>query len=118
MQIIRSATEASNLTDPALRHLIQQRIDSIASDEPYDASLHGIFVRIEIGDTLQDIFEQTGLDLLVRRCEIAEQDSSYWSLLYIVSDDGYAVEFFVKKVEGIDTNLVAMCQKYALPGQA
>jgi len=117
MEIIRSVAQATTIPDPVLSHVIQQRIASIASDEPYDAKLHGIFVRIEVGDTLQNILEQTGLDLLVRRCEIAEQGSVYWSLLYILSDDGYGVELFVPKVEGIDQTLVAICQRAALPGK-
>lgn len=117
MEIIRSVAQAATIPDPVLSHLILQRIASIASDEPYDAKLHGIFVTIEVGDTVRDILEQTGLDLLARCCEIAEQGSVYWSLLYILSDDGYGVELFVPKVEGIDQSLVAICQRSAAQGK-
>lgn len=46
MQIIREREAVSAIADPATRQMIQQRMDSIASDEPYDAKLHGYFAVI------------------------------------------------------------------------
>ena len=43
MQIIRDLLSTQQIRDPAIRKLVQQRIKLIASDEPYDANLHGYF---------------------------------------------------------------------------
>lgn len=115
MQVIRDPAEVARIADPAIRQMILQRIDAIASDEPYDAHLHGYFVFVE-GDPLNTINKQVGFDLLAKPYEILEEYPDCYDLLYIVSDDGFAVELFVPKAAGIDPDLMAMCRRYAVPG--
>ena len=88
MQVIRSPADAANISDAAIRQMILQRIDAIASDEPYDANLHGYFLAVEAGDTLQGINKQVGFDLLAKPYEILEEYPDCYDLLYVVSDDG------------------------------
>lgn len=97
MQVIRSPADAANIADAAIRQMIQQRIDAIASAEPFDANLHGYFVVPEDGDTLQAINRQVGFDLLAKPYEILEEYPSAYDLLYIICDDGYGIELFIPK---------------------
>ena len=115
MQVIRSPADAANIADPSIRRMILQRIDAIASDEPYDSKLHGYFLIIESGDTLQAINKQVGFDLLAKPYEILEEYSDCYDLLFIVDDSGYGIELFIPKTLNIP-ELTAMCQRYAVPG--
>ena len=115
MLIIKDRDSASTVSDPAIRQMILQRIDAVASDEPFDSKLHGYFVVVE-GDTLQAINKQVGFDLLAKPYEILEEYPSAYDLLYIVCDDGFGIEVFIPKAAGIDPDLMAMCQRFAVPG--
>lgn len=129
MQVIRSPADAANIADTAIRQMILQRIDAIASDEPYDANLHGYFVVLEDGDRLNAINTQIGFDVLTNRWtglrydhadytpafEILEEYQTCWDLLFIQDDSGYGIELFIPKTIEIP-DLVAMCQRYAVPG--
>ena len=116
MLIIKDRDSASTVSDPAIRQMILQRIDAIASDEPFDSKLHGYFVVPEDGDTLAAINAQVGFDLLAKPHEILEEYPDCYDLLYIICDDGLGIEVFIQKAAGIDPNLVAMCQRFAVPG--
>ena len=115
MQVIRSPADAANIADAAIRQMILQRIDAIASDEPYDASLHGYFLVLEDGDTLNAINQQVGFDLLAKPYEILEEYPSAYDLLYIVCDDGFGIELFIPKAIDIP-ELISMCKRFAVPG--
>ena len=129
MQVIRNPADAANIADPAIRQMILQRIDAIASDEPYDATQHGYFVIIESGDTSDAIAAQVGFDVLTNRWtglrydhadytpafEILEEYQTCWDLLFIQDDSGYGIELFLPKTIEIP-DLVAMCQRYAVAG--
>lgn len=115
MQVIRSPADAANIADAAIRQMIQQRIDAIASDEPYDANQHGYFLVLEDGDKLQAINKQVGFDLLAKPYEILEEYPSAYDLLYIVSDDGFGVELIIPKAIDVP-ELITMCQLCAVPG--
>ena len=69
MLIIKDRDAASTVSDPAIRQMILQRIDAIASDEPFDSKLHGYFVFVEGDETLQAINKQVGFDLLAKPYE-------------------------------------------------
>lgn len=129
MQVIRSPADAANIADTAIRQMILQRIDAIASDEPYDATQHGYFLVLEDGDTLQAIAAQISFDVLTNRWtglrydhadytpafEILEEYQTCWDLLFIQDDSGYGIELFIPKTIEIP-DLVAMCQRYAVAG--
>jgi hypothetical protein len=116
MQVIRSPADAANIADAAIRQMILQRINAIASDGPYDATQHGYFLVVESGDTLQAINKQVGFDLLAKPYEILEEYSDCYDLLYIICDDGFGVELLIPKNVDIDPDLLLMCQRHAVPG--
>ena len=116
MIIIRDIPQAALVTDIAIRQMVLSRIEAIASGEPYDANLHGYFIVIEAGDTLQDIAATIGFDPTERPCEILEAYATCYDLLFIIDDSGYGIELFIPKTEGIPPELGVYCQQYAVPG--
>ena len=116
MQIIRNPADVSSVADPAIRQMVQQRIDAIADDVPYDADLHGYFLVLEAGDTLDAIAAQIGFHPLTKIPEILEEYPDCYDLLFIVSDDGFGVELFIPKTLVGVPELTAMCKRFAVPG--
>lgn len=112
MQVIRSAIEADTITEASIRNLIKQRIEGIADDGPFDSAVHGYFVVVQAGDTVEAINTQIGFDLLSRPVEVLEDCGTCWDLLYIIDDSGYGIELAIPKSVGIP-ELLAMCQRYA-----
>lgn len=103
---------AMAIPDPDIRDLVLERIAAIADDIPFDSTVHGFFVVVEAGDTLEAITAQVGLDPLSRTLEILEDCGTVWGCLYILDDSGYGVELFVPKTEGMPSELLAMCESY------
>lgn len=142
MQIIRDPAETANIADPELSHLIQKTIRDPSPDGPYDPEVLGYFLIVEPGDTLATINAKIGFDILVNRWtgkhfdqpgytqsfEILEEHAGYYEMVFVISDSGYGVEVFVPKPastkgtqdgnaggNAVDTNLLAMCARYATP---
>lgn len=118
MQVIRSAIEAEGIADIAIRHLILDRIQGIADDIPYDSTVHGHFVIVEAGETLEAITANLGFDLLTRQVEIAEDCGTCWDLLFIMDDSGFGIELFIPKADGMPVELLELCQRYAARDQS
>jgi hypothetical protein len=128
MQIIRDPASLSQVSDPAIRQLIQHRITTIASDEPYDATLHGYFLVLEDGDTMDAISRQLGFDILTNRWtghrwdhpdytpafEFIEEHPSFYEALLIRDDSGYGIVLLIPMALGIP-ELIAMCSRFAVP---
>ena len=115
MLIIKDRDSASAVSDPAIRQMILQRIDAIASDEPYVSALHGYFLVLTECTTLQVINRQVGFDVLAKTPEILEEYSDCYDMLFIVDDSGYGIELFIPKSIDIP-ELIAMCELFAVPG--
>jgi len=77
LRLIRSAIEADTVADNAIRKLILERIAEIADDIPF-SDVHGYFVIVEAGDTLEAINAQVGFDVLSKPVEILEDCGSCW----------------------------------------
>ena len=115
MLVIRDAASLATVANPAIRQMVQQRIDAIASDEPYNSDLNGYFLVLEAGDSLAAIATQIGFDPLTKTPEILEEYSDCYDLLFFLSDDGFGIELFIPKSSGIP-ELLSMCQRHAVPG--
>ena len=124
MQIVRDLDSLALVPDPAIRQMIQERIDAIASDEPYDAAQHGYFLVVDPGDSLGTISKQIGFDILADRWtgirfgqpdytpsfEFVELIDAIYDMLFIIDDSGYGIELLIPKTDGVDAELLAMCQ--------
>jgi hypothetical protein len=129
MLIIKSLESVASIPDTAIRQMVQQRIDAIASDEPYDSDLHGYFVVLTEGDTLATINQPVGFDILCNRWsghrfdhadyrpafEVLEEYPTCFDFLFTIEDGGYGIELIIKKSIAIP-ELLAMCKRYAVPG--
>jgi hypothetical protein len=129
MQIIRDPADAANITDSAIRRLVEQRIDDLGM-EPFDLAALGYFVIVEAGDSIDTIDAQLGFFILANRWtgvrfgqpgfdpsfEFVEEFSGCFELVYILDQSGFGIEVFVPKTPGIDSDLLMMCQRYATSG--
>ena len=128
MQIIRDPAETAMITDPVLRHLIEATITALSEDYPYDPEVLGYFLIVEPGDTIAELDAQIGFSILANRWtgirfdapgytqhfEVLEEHAGYFEILFLTDDSGMGVEIFLENVAGIDPDLIAMCQRYAV----
>ena len=128
MQIIRDPAEAAKLTDPVLRHLVEAAITALSEDYPYDPDVLGYFLIVEPGDTVAELDAQIGFSILANRWtgirfdapgytqhfEVLDEHAGYFEMVFVTDDTGLGVEIFIGQVAGIDPDLIAMCQQYAV----
>lgn len=128
MLILRNPASVPQVTDPEIRRLIVLRFAQVLAGEPYDCERHGYMVLVEPGDTVEQLEDATGCpilsDLLGERrygdpdftpaMEVIENHSACYELVFIFTDEGAGVEVFVPKSDGIDRELLSMCETYAI----
>ena len=126
MFVIRDLSSAAQISNPEIRHLVEQRITNL-STEPYDPDDLGYFLVMEPSDSLEEINAQLGFSILCNRFsgikfgdadftpsfEFVEEYAGCYDMVLILSDDGYGVELFIPKSIDIP-ELLAMCQKFAV----
>ena len=131
MLTLRSPDDAVRVVDPRIRRLVELRLAQVCAGEPYDVDRHGCMVVVEPGDTLEDLERVTGLALLsdafgefrygdvdfVPAAEVIEDHGSCFELVFVLSDDGYAITLVVPHTEGVDPELLAMCKEHAIPSE-
>ena len=64
MLILRAPADASRISNSAIRSLAELRFSQLGQDEPYDADQHGYMVVVEVGDTVQELEEESGCAIL------------------------------------------------------
>ena len=128
MQVIRDPTDAATITDPHIRHLVELRICELGK-EPYDLKALGFFLVIEPGDAIESINAQLGFSILCNRAtgirydepgytpsfEFIEEFSGCYDAVFVLGQE-FAVEVFIPKVTGVDSDLLQMCAVYATLG--
>ena len=129
MQIIRDLQSTHQISNLQIRALVQQRINDLGG-EAFDATALGYFLIIQPGDTLDAIDSQLGFSILANRVtgisydqpgfspsfEFVEEFPSCYDLVFVLSDDGYGIEVFVEKAEGVPPDLRIMCRVHAVQG--
>lgn len=129
MHEILDLPSTEQISDPAIRKLVQHRIDDLGGDQ-FDSAELGYFLVVETGDSIDTINTQIGLNILANRFtgirwdqpgftpsfEFIEEFPACYELVFIMDDSGYGVDIFISKGTGVDTDLLAMCQRYAVPG--
>lgn len=85
---------------------------------------------VDPGDTIESINTQLGFSILCNRAtglqydqsdyspsfEFIEEFSGCYDAVFVLGQDGYAVEVFIPKRQGVDADLLQMCQRHAVPG--
>ena len=126
MQIIRDLASTTQISNPSIRQLVQKRINDLGG-EAFDTAALGYFLVIEPGDTLDAIDSQLGFCILANRVtgisydqpgfspsfEFVEEFPSCYDMVFVLSDDGFGIEVFVPKAEGIPPDLRIMCRTFA-----
>jgi hypothetical protein len=124
--VVRDLSTIDQISNPAIKELVQQRIDDLGG-EAFDSNELGYFLVVESSDTLEVLSAQLGFDLLRNRFtgipfnatgftpsfEFIEEFPACYDMVFVLDDTGIGVEIFVPKEEGIDPDLIAMCRMYA-----
>ena len=127
MLVIRGPTDAGRIHDTEIRRLVEERFAQVCAGEPYDPEVHGEMIVVEPGDTLQSLERESGVPIasnpfddthfpdpdFVPVCEYLEEHSHCYELMFLFSDDGAGVNFFVPK-RGADAEILAFCARFAV----
>jgi len=127
MQVIRDPASTTQIANPEIRRLVEQRIHDLGK-EPFDLATLGYLIIVEPGDTLDAIDAQLGFPILCNRWtgirfgqpgfapsfEFVEAFPGCYDMVFILDDSGYGTEVFISS-EGVNPDLLAMCHRYAMP---
>ena len=122
---IRSTEAVTGIISQEIQQLISERIAEITQGEPYDADTYGEFAIVEVGDTLPEIEEYLGREVVGNFEWLVEWPCCY-EAVFILSDDGYGIDLLVPKtggkmagidasLSGMDADLCAICEQWATP---
>ena len=125
---IRGPTDVRLIDDPDIHRLVHQRYAEVCNGEPYDCEVHGEMIVVEAGDTLASLEGETGVPIannpfdgsrfpdpdFVPVCEYLEEHLQCYEMMFLFSDDGAGVNFFIPK-QGTDAEILAYCARYAVP---
>jgi len=124
MHILRHAHEVSAFietsSDPVITALVQQRLSELLQDDDLTMEELVFFVVPDSGETIQQLVEAIGTDLLtVDGCplwEFIEEYSTCYEFVIVLDDSGFGAEVFLPKT-GMNADLLALCQLHATPAQ-
>ena len=111
-------SEPSQITDPDIRQLVEQRWTEL------DAPVGAMFI-VEVGDSVDELEALTGCPIVnnlfddarfgsedfVASFEALEDHGSFYEMVFILGDDG-GIELLIPKAMGIDAELLALCGEY------
>ena len=131
MIIVKTIATIQQIIDIEISELVTQRMEDLGGDA-FDANALGYFLVVESGDAIEAINAQLGFDILCNRFtgirydqpgftpsfEFVEEFPACYDVVFVLSDDGYGVEVFVQKANGVPPDLLAMCHRYAVQGTA
>ena len=129
MIVVRDLQSTHQISNLEIRQLVQQRISDLGG-EAFDTTTLGYFLVIEQGDTLDAVNTQLGFSILANRFtgiaysdtgftpsfEFVEEFATCYDMVFILSDDGFGIEVFVEKAEGVPPDLRIMCRVHATAG--
>jgi hypothetical protein len=127
MRFIRGPDQARRIDDPDVRRLVEQRYAEVCNGEPYDAEIHAEMIVVEPGDTLASLEGESGVPIasspfddsrfpdpdFVPVCEYLEEHSHCYEMMFLFSDDGAGINFFIPK-QGTDADLLELCARFAV----
>lgn len=127
MKIIRAFADTTNISDSAIRQLVEQRIYDL-NTEDIDFSSLGYLIVVESGDSLDVLTTTLGFPILVNRFsgihfgqpgftpsfEFVEEFATCYDMVFIISDDGFGMEVFIPKTADVISDLLSMCKQYAV----
>ncbi|NBQ68686.1 MAG: hypothetical protein EBU46_07590 [Nitrosomonadaceae bacterium] len=132
MIILHGPSLIHRIADPSIRALVSQRFSQILSGESYDYDTHGYMIIVEPGDSTESLESETCCSIIHNAfdgthhgdpdftpCfEALEDHGNCYEMLFILNDEGFAIDIFIPKHSGIDPQLLALCTEYAVPALA
>lgn len=118
MIVVRDFDSANRIINPAIRELVQHRIQAL-SEQGCAIEDVGHFVVVDAFDTLASIEQHIGMPLTF--CELIDPLPCCMDMVFVLDQAGKGIEVFVPFEDGIDTELIAMCQNLVLrtpPGES
>ena len=129
MIVLRDPNSVNGIPDPDIRSLVSQRFAEVWPHENYDPNVDGYMIVVEPGDVVQAIEAESKCRILQSQFgqarygdpayetsfEFLDEHACCYEMAFILSDDGYGIEIFIPKNDGIDAALLAMCAEYATP---
>ncbi|MBK7491512.1 MAG: hypothetical protein IPI17_05440 [Nitrosomonas sp.] len=129
MIILRGPSLIHRIADPSIRALASHRFSQILSGEPYDYDRHGYMIVIDPGDSIESLESETCCSIIHNALdgthfgdsdftpsfEALEEHNYCFEMLFILNDEGFAIDIFIPKHSGIDLQLLALCTEYAVP---
>lgn len=109
MQLIRDFQSILRVSNPAIRELVLQRVQTLTS-QGFAVEDVGHFAVINAADTVATIEQHLGVPIIA--FELIEELPSCFNMVYVLDQAGTGVEVFVPK-EDIDANLLAWCRMHA-----
>ena len=127
MLIIRDPDSVSLITDPEIRELIDQRFIDMSDGEEVDVDLQVIVV--EAGDSVESLEQESGCPILRNLCdpvrygqpgflpsfEVLQEHVSFYEMVFVPGDGDSGIVIIIPKQEGIDADLLEMCEEHAVP---
>ena len=121
MLILKSPSSFDSITDLDILKLVKLRHDQMG-DEMFDS-----VIIIEASDSLSEIEQEIGFSILtnlfddvrypdpdfVPCFEVLEDHGCCYEMVFIFGDGDDAIEIFIPKY-GVDNELLAMCDQYAV----
>ena len=121
MLILKSPSSFDSITDHDILKLVKLRHDQMG-DEMFDS-----VIIIEASDSLSEIEQEIGFFVMtnlfdnvrypdpdfVPCFEVLEDHVGCYEMVFILSDADDAIEIFIPK-HGVDNELLAMCDQYAV----
>lgn len=128
MIVLRDPSDLAKVSDKAIAQLLKQRFAEISNNGPFDPDIHGYFVVVQAGDTLEKLEQETGCWItsslfsdakfgeseFVPGFEFLEELPFCFEMVFVLNDGGYGVLFAIPKTE-IDDQLLRYCREFSTP---
>ena len=129
MLVLCDPSEAITINDPDLRTLIEQRFEDVCDGEDFDPDLHGLFIVVEPGDSVEALEKESGCPILSSYTgnarygdpgfkpvfECLEAHDTCYEMVFVPGGGDAGVLIYVPKTDGIAPELLALCEAYAVP---
>jgi hypothetical protein len=127
--VLHALEDAQVVQQPEVQAIATSRLEHLAAEDLLGGDTPSAVIVMESGDSATDLGRQLGFDALETRysaCrfdqagyvpsfEVLEEHSTFFEIVFVLSDYGDGAVVLVPKLDGIDADLLAMCSMYAVP---
>ena len=110
MLVVRDLQNTNQISNPAIKKLVRQRIQSL-SEQGFEIHEVGHFIVVDATDTLATIEQHLGVS--INSYELIEEiPNCCFDVVYVPEQSGKGIEAFIPTTEaGIDPDILTMCQR-------